>query len=122
MVAFKKMVSQVDKVLEPAFRPFERLIFFYLLCVFIVLIGATFTVWDRFMQVEQQQTEYTQSLKYWEEVLSEHPDIADAHYNAAVYAYRLGYRDRAREYLYKALSQDPLFLEAKLLLAEIEGS
>lgn len=87
----------------------------------IILAVALFMTYDHVLQLEQQQEEVKLRLQYWEDVVGKHPNYPDAYYNAAVYSLRIEDRDRAAQYLEKALEYDPYFVKALELKRDIES-
>lgn len=89
----------------------EFLIFFTLiLSIFLSLFVAL--TYLNYSEVKKEHDMALGSFRYWEQVIETHPNFTDGYYNAALYAGRLGQKEKAVELIDKALVLDPMFSEA----------
>lgn len=63
-------------------------------------------------RVEEKWKEKKREQIYWENVAKKQPDFPDAYYQASWYSYILGERQKAFDYINKALLLHPTFKEA----------
>lgn len=97
---------------------------FLLLGIYLILISS-FSFWyasalySTNKSMKQQKLKEQRNLLYWEQVIAKHPNYPDAFYNAAYYAARLSQKEKAIEYVQKALYFDPNFRLAEDLKGEI---
>ena len=73
-------------------------------------------------QAEQaQKAKVETKFSYWQYVVEHNPKFPPGYYQAAIYALRLGKKEKAIQWLDKAIELDPNFNEAERLLEKIEG-
>lgn len=97
----------------------EFLIFFTLtLSIFLSLFVAL--TYLNYFEVKKEHDMALGNFRYWEQVIETHPNFTDGYYNAALYAGRLGQKEKAIELINKALVLDPMFSEAEKLKEEIK--
>lgn len=94
------------------------------LVLFLVLLSAMLTLiivqlYADYRRAVEERQKAIDSLSYWEEIVTSHPNFTDAYYNAGIYAAKLGDRQKAYDYLKRAINLDPEFEEAKELEEKI---
>lgn len=90
--------------------------FFTFLLILLPLLGyLLFQFSKEYSAVSNERVVKEKALLYWESVITKYPNLPDAYYKAAVYALGLNKKEKALEFLQKAIFLDPEFKEAKLL-------
>lgn len=67
------------------------------------------------LTLEQKRGEVLSSISHWEKVAATYPGYRDAYFTLAVLYYQLNEKEKAREYLEKALTIDPNFEKGREL-------
>lgn len=95
--------------------PFKQhlLLMLVIFSIFLVFVLDRIQVLN--YEVKKARVEAQEKVTYWDSVTKEHPDFPDAYYQAAWYDYILGEKQKAYEFLNKALSLDPGFNKAQEL-------
>lgn len=93
--------------------------------IFMVSFTATlgwllYTTYGDYREEMAMQQEVKEKLLYWESVIAQRPNFPAAYYEAAVYAARLSDKEKAKEFIEKALFVDPNFFEATVLARELK--
>lgn len=70
-------------------------------------------LWQR--KMESNPEDIRKLIEYWEKIVAEEPDYRDGYLHLALYYFKLGNKDKARENLDKALDLDPNYEPAKEL-------
>lgn len=96
--------------------------FFLFFLIFTIFLGKiAFDTFKQAERVKRERVEATAQLEYWESVLAKHPDYPDALYKAAVSAVRLGEKEKAKEFIHRAIELDPTFQAARELGKKLSG-
>lgn len=120
-VSVKKVEGIFNQYIKPALNKHNLqehgmhylALFLVLLFVFSLIQGVFMYV--RYSELKEVRAATMKELAYWENVIDEHPGSPDVYYNAAIYAGRLGEREKAIKYLRLATVLDPEFDEARIL-------
>lgn len=91
----------------------------YLTLLFIILLVVLGFVFVKYGDSADNKRRVEDNYSYWADVVKAHPNITDAYYNAGLYAAQLGNRQKAIEYLDKALKLDPNFVKAQELRGKL---
>lgn len=89
------------------------ILFLIMLFIFLLIYGAL--SYMNLQEMTEKRSSIKNNLSYWEEIIGKHPNVPDSYYNAAIYAATLSEKQKALEFLDKALYLDPDFEEAKRL-------
>lgn len=117
----KKIKSVSKKHLKPALEwknlihHTARYLVVFLAVLAIFSVAQAVLMYSRYQEYKKVHDDVVRDFEYWEGVISEHPNVPDGYYNAAIYAGMLGDKEKAMEYVKKALFLDPDFSEAKEL-------
>ena len=90
-----------------------------LLLTLIVLIALLIVSVDvsrnykKFSDLSQKKTVLEKEKEGWTKVLIKYPDYRGGYLSLAIIEYKLGNRDKSRQYLNKALNLDPNFDEGR---------
>lgn len=119
--SFSKGYKRLNKVLDPALSQdnlrqhgFNFLLLFLVLLFIFSLISAILLHYS-YGELRKNYGETVNKLDYWEKVVMDYPAFPDGYYNAAIFAGILGEKQKALNYLDKALKLDPDFEDAKEL-------
>jgi len=66
-------------------------------------------------KIKNEPKRIREEISFWEKVISEKPDYRDAYLQLAILNYQIYKKERAKEYLEKALKIDPNFAPARQL-------
>lgn len=113
--------SRLDKALRLGLEFYSRLLFVYLILVFVSLSFVAYQLFKIDKYQERRKEASIERLQYWEKVLSSYQNYPDAYYEVSYYALQLRQKIKATDYITKALFYDPNFNEAKRLRLEILG-
>ena len=123
--SFSKGFKRFNKVLDLALsrdnlrhHGFNFLLLFLVLLFIFSLISAMLLYYS-YGELRKNHRETVNSLDYWEKVVMNYPAFPDGYYNAAIFAGMLGEKQKALNYLDKALKLDPDFEDAKELASQL---
>lgn len=91
----------------------------FLLSILIVMLFSIFVLQNILTNSYLSQKEKQERFFYWMEKVEEYPNSPDVLYNAAISANSIDKNETALNLLKKALTYDPLFIDAKNLQEEI---
>ena len=66
-------------------------------------------------QVEGQRQAIAVEMQFWQGIIKTYPNYRDGYFRLATLEYELGNRNKAKEYVQKALELDPNFEEGRRL-------
>jgi tetratricopeptide (TPR) repeat protein len=91
----------------------------FLLSTLIIMLFSIFVLQSVLTNSYLSQKEKQNRFYFWMEKIGEYPNSPDVLYNAALSANAINKNETALNLLKKALTYDPLFIEAKNLQEEI---
>lgn len=91
----------------------------FLLSILIIMLFSIFVLQNMLTSSYLSQKEKQERFFYWMEKVEEYPNSPDVLYNAAISANLIDKNETALNLLKKALTYDPLFIDAKNLQEEI---
>lgn len=100
---------------------FKHFVAFVSAFIMVVLALEVIFMYFNYLSISEARQKSQDSLSYWEEVLTRHPNSPDAYYNAGKYALELGDRAGAATFLERAITLDPSFEKAKILAQQIDS-
>ncbi len=119
--SFSKRFKKFNKIVDSALsrdnlrqHGFNFLLLFLVLLSIFSLISAILLYYS-YGELRKNYREAVNNLDYWEKVVMDYPAFPDGYYNAAIFAGTLDQKQKALEYLDKALKLDPDFEDAKEL-------
>ena len=104
----------IRKVVLYSLLTFLSVLAFFLVFIFVELL-------DKYKEIETERNEIKKKLTYWEEIVAKQPNSPDIRFQAGLYSYRLGKKQKAYDYIEEALLLDPEFKKAQELKKRIEG-
>lgn len=113
----KTFYRRITELFPKAF--WERYALIYFSLFLLLLIPVTVLTYLKYTQVFGQRERILEKLTYWEEVVRKYPNYPDGYYNAAIFAYVLKDKEKARVYVEKAIKLDSGFKQAKQLSRQL---
>ncbi|MGH7246048.1 MAG: hypothetical protein ACREGI_03885 [Candidatus Levyibacteriota bacterium] len=90
----------------------------------IILLGVQFFgVYRRWQQIENSRQALLAKIALWDDIVVKFPGYRDAYFQLAILAYRVGDREKEKEYIQKVLAIDPRFAPVKALqhISNLDG-
>ena len=114
---FKRLNKSVDSALSWDSLRYYGFNFLLLFLVLLFIFSLIFTIllYYSYGESRKKYGEAVNNLGYWEKVVMDYPSSPDGYYNAAIFAGMLGDKQKALNYLDKALKLDPDFGDARKL-------
>lgn len=90
--------------------------------VAIVLQGVELVKhFNELRTIRNERQQIMGEIAYWSDVVEKHNDYRDGYFKLALLEYRLGNREKAREYIDKTLFIDPNYKDARAFQQRVEG-
>lgn len=121
--SIKKSSAPYRKWLIKHHKQLEKRVVAFILVILVtfscVLIFVFVELLDQYQALQEEQASMKNELVYWEQAIATVPNSPDLYFQAAVVAFQLGDKNRASDYVVKALQLDPNFEHAKQLQEKI---
>lgn len=117
----KKHTERVIASILQSKEQLKKIIATYFVVTCGLFLFLLFFVWQDYQGVLTTRRNELKLLEYWEVVLLSHPNYPDAYYQSSLHAARVGDKQKALEYINKALDLDPYFQRAEDLKKELIG-
>lgn len=86
------------------------------LLVFVIVLSVLLYSQIRAWQgLQRERSAINQEIEFWEKIAKQYSNYRDAYFRLAVLNYKLGDRERAKDYLQNVFLIDPLFEEGREL-------
>ncbi|OIP57234.1 MAG: hypothetical protein COX79_02675 [Candidatus Levybacteria bacterium CG_4_10_14_0_2_um_filter_36_16] len=109
---YRKITEVFPRLLSSVKTPLLELLCLFLFLLVLFFVWEINYLWNIYQSVKSQRAYVVQKEKYWEGVITQHPNFPDAYYQAASYVLKLSDSKKAEKFLNKALMLDPNFKEA----------
>jgi tetratricopeptide (TPR) repeat protein len=106
------LVKRGWKYLSSLTKHYVQFVLTLLILLSLALLWQLYVLSSGYYQAKVEREYATKRLEYWINIIEDHPNFPDAHFQAAAYSYALGDNKKAREFLDRALYLDPEFKNA----------
>jgi tetratricopeptide (TPR) repeat protein len=107
-----KLVKRGWKYLSSLTKHYVQFVLTLLILLSLALLWQLYVLSSGYYQAKVEREYATKRLEYWINIIEDHPNFPDAHFQAAAYSYALGENGKARAFLNRALYLDPEFKDA----------